>query len=59
MSPSCSCKCMCPHGKQYSGQSTSVRSNQHSYGPMLARKPTIENGYTSDFYDDGDFELVE
>jgi hypothetical protein len=55
--PLCSCRCTC----QFRNNEVTVQANSHqqNLNVLLARKPTIENGQTTDQYDDGEFELIE
>jgi len=51
----CGCQCTCPSNNDYSGQSL---LNQRSVSSSnLAKKPSLNNGWTTDCYDDGDFML--
>lgn len=53
----CGCQCSCPTDSGYHSQSNSNFGSM--YHAQLSRKPTIENGWTTDRYDDSEFVLTE
>lgn len=48
------CNCSC----QYRTSEVQINQRNFLYTP-LAKKPSVENGETTDQYDEGEFELVE
>jgi hypothetical protein len=54
----CNCNCGCQFRE--SERSIFQSQSRSAYmGPLLAKKPSVENGKTTDQYDEGDFELVD
>lgn len=56
--PLCSCRCA---ACQFARNEATLQGNTHhqNLSVLLARKPSNENGQTSDQYDEGEFELVQ